>query len=395
MVYFLVTLKFYFIIMNDTALWYSLKQASWVSGFVVLLGVSSCSSEAGKSSDAESFPVTNPAILDTVVAREYVAEIQSIQNVELRARVRGFIEKIHVDEGQTVTEGQTLFTLSGQEFREEILKARSVLKSAIAESKVAMVDVKNTRTLLERDIVSATELEMAEAKLEAIEAKIDEARSAINSAELNLSFTIIKAPFKGIINRISNKKGSLIEEGTLLTSISNNNEVFAYFYVSEKDYFDFVKQDPSGREQHVSLVTADDLPHKYKGRIETTESEFDRSTGTIGFRARFPNPERYLKHGSSGKIILNNVLENAMIIPQKSTFEIQENTCVFVVDNDNVVHLRSVVPKLRMSNVYILESGLSADEKIIYEGIQRVRAGDKVKTEMIHFRPILTQLAKQ
>jgi RND family efflux transporter MFP subunit len=380
--------------MSDTALWYLLKHASWISGFVLLL-VAGCSSEARKSSEAESFPVTSPAVVDTVFSREYVAEIQSIQNVELRARVRGFIEKIHVDEGQAVTEGQTLFTLSGQEFWEEILKAKSVLKSAIAESKVAMVEVKNTRTLLERNIVSTTELEMAEAKLEAIEAKIDEARSAISSAELNLSFTIIKAPFSGTINRISNKKGSLIEEGTLLTSISNNSEVFAYFYVSEKEYLDFIKQNALGKEQQVSLVTADNLPHKYKGKVETTESEIDRNTGTIGFRARFPNPERYLKHGSSGKVILKSELKNAMIIPQKSTFEIQEHTYVFVVDKDHVVHLRSVVPKLRMSNIYILESGLSADERIIYEGIQRVRAGDKVKPEVIDFSPALVHLAKQ
>jgi RND family efflux transporter MFP subunit len=381
--------------MNDTALWYSLKHASWIFGFVLLFGASSCSTEASRVSDVESFPVTSPAILDTIFTREYVAEIQSIQNVELRARVRGYIENIHVDEGQTVKAGQTLFTLSGQEFREEIMRARSVLKSAIAESKAAAVEVKNTKALLERNIVSTTELEMAEAKLEAIEAKIDEARSAISSAKLNLSFTIIKAPFSGTINRIPNKKGSLIEEGTLLTSISNNSEVFAYFYVTEKEYLDFVKENALGKEQQVSLVTADNLPHKYKGKVETTESEIDRNTGTIGFRARFPNPERFLKHGSSGKVILNNELKNAMIIPQKSTFEIQENTYVFVVDKDHVVHLRSVVPKLRMSNIYILESGLSADERIIYEGIQRVRAGDKVKPDVIRFMPGLTHLARQ
>lgn len=383
-----------FIIMDNTALRYSLKDISWISVLVCLVGVG-CSPEGRKSGGTESFPVTSPAVVDTVFSREYVAEIQSIQNVELRARVRGFIEKIHVDEGQTVKAGQTLFILSGQEFREEIMKAKSALKSAIAESRVAAVEVRNTKALLEKNIVSRTELEMAEAKLEAIEARIDQARSAITSAELNLSFTVIKAPFSGTINRIPNKKGSLIEEGTLLTSISNNNEVFAYFYVSEREYLEFIKQDPIGREQQVSLVTADNLPHPYKGRVETTESEVDRNTGTIGFRARFPNPDKYLKHGSSGKVILSNELKDAMIIPQKSTFEVQENTYVFVVDEDNVVHMRSVVPKLRMSNVYILESGLSANEKIIYEGIQRVRAGDKVKTEIIQFRPVLTQLARQ
>lgn len=360
--------------------------------FLIIVG---CSSEDRQSSGAESFPVTSPAIVDTVFSREYVAEIESIQNVELRARVEGFIEKIHVDEGQTVKAGQTLFTLSSQEFRQEILKARSVLKSALAESKVATVEVKNTKALLEKNIVSTTELEMAEAKLEAIEAKIDEARSAISSAELNLSFTIIKAPFSGTINRIPNKRGSLIEEGDLLTSISNNSEVFAYFYVSEKEYLDFIKQNPLGIQQQVSLVTADNLAHKHTGKVETTDSEIDRTTGTLAFRARFPNPDGFLKHGSSGKVILNTELRNAMIIPQKSTFEIQENTYVYVVDKDSIVRMRSIVPKLRMSNIYILESGLASEDRIIYEGIQQVKEGEKVSYDEVKFRPAISQLARQ
>jgi membrane fusion protein (multidrug efflux system) len=118
---------------------------------------------------------------------------------------------------------------------------------------------------------------------------------------------------------------------------------------------------------------ADNQMHKFKGTVETTESEVDKNTGTIGFRARFPNPEQFLKHGSTGKVILSSELKDAMIIPQKSTFEIQENTYVYVVDKDNVVHMRSIVPKIRMSNLYVLESGLSVDDKIIYEGIQRVK----------------------
>jgi membrane fusion protein (multidrug efflux system) len=333
--------------------------------------------------------------MDTVFSKEYVAEIQSVQNVELRARVKGFIEKIHVDEGQSVQAGQLLFTVSSQEFREELLKANAMFKSAVAESKVAEVELKTTKTLVEKNIVSATELEMAEAKSEAIQAKIDEAKSAISSAQLNLSFATIKAPFSGTINRIPNKAGSLIEEGTLLTAISNNKEVFAYFYVSEKEYLEFIKQNDLRRNKNVSLIMADNQMHKFKGTVETTESEVDKNTGTIGFRARFPNPEQFLKHGSTGKVILSSELKDAMIIPQKSTFEIQENTYVYVVDKDNVVHMRSIVPKIRMSNLYVLESGLSVDDKIIYEGIQRVKEGDKVSPDPVQFRPVLAHVAKQ
>jgi RND family efflux transporter MFP subunit len=344
-----------------------------------------CSSEKETSGNTEKFPVIHPVVMDTVFSKEYVAEIQSIQNVELRARIKGFIEKIHVDEGQAVQAGQILFSISSHEFKEELLRANALLKSAVAESKVAEVELKRTKTLVEKNIVSSTELEMSEAKLEAIKAKIDEATSAVSSAHLNLSFAQVKSPFNGTINRIPNKTGSLIEEGTLLTAISNNKEVFAYFYVSEKEYLEFIKQNDA-RNKEVSLLMADDQLHKYKGTIETTESEIDKNTGTIGFRARFSNPEQLLKHGSTGKVILSNELKDAMIVPQKSTFEVQENTYVYVVDKDNVVHMRSIVPKIRMSNIYVLESGLSVDDKVVYEGIQRIKEGDKVNPDIVQFR---------
>jgi RND family efflux transporter MFP subunit len=381
--------------MIDSLLIFFRNSATWLFVSTLLVGIVSCSSEKDQTSQAEQFPVTNPALMDTVFAREYVAEIQSIQNVELRARVKGFIEKIHVDEGQHVQAGQVLFTISSQEFREELMKANALLKSAVAESKVAEVELKNTKTLVEKKIVSTTELELAEAKFEAIQAKIDEAKSAISSAQLNLSFASVKAPFGGTLNRIPNKAGSLIEEGALLTTISNNKEVFAYFYVSEREYLDFVRQNELGKDKSVSLVMADNQTHKFKGRIETTESEIDKNTGTIGFRARFANPDQLLKHGSTAKVILNSELKNAIVIPQKSTFEIQENTYVYVVDKDNVVRMRSIVPKLRMSNVYVLESGLSSTDQIIYEGIQRVREGDKVIPDLVSFRPVIAQVVNQ
>jgi RND family efflux transporter MFP subunit len=381
--------------MIDSLFVFLLNRSVRLFFIVYIFSVMACSSKKEENTSLEKFPVTSPAVMDTVFSKEYVAEIQSVQNVELRARVKGFIEKIHVDEGQSVLAGQVLFTVSSQEFREELLKANAMLKSAVAESKVAEVELKTTKTLVEKNIVSATELEMAEAKSEAIQAKIDEAKSAISSAQLNLSFATIKAPFSGTINRIPNKAGSLIEEGTLLTAISNNKEVFAYFYVSEKEYLEFIKQNDLRRNKNVSLIMADNQMHKFKGTVETTESEVDKNTGTIGFRARFPNPEQFLKHGSTGKVILSSELKDAMIIPQKSTFEIQENTYVYVVDKDNVVHMRSIVPKIRMSNLYVLESGLSVDDKIIYEGIQRVKEGDKVSPDPVQFRPVLAHVAKQ
>ena len=343
----------------------------------------SCFSKSKKVVDnQEKFQVISPAILDTVYTNEYVAEIQSVQNVEIRARVKGFIERIYVDEGKPVKAGQVLFTLDNKEFKEDLLQATAQLKSALAELKSVDVEMKNTRLLVDKNIVSKSELETAQAKKDALEAKIEETKSAISIAKLNLSFTQIKAPFSGVINRIPNKAGSLVEEGTLLTTISDNREVFAYFNISEKDYLDYIGS-KKGNSNEVSLILSNGSFYNHKGTIETSESEFNKNTGNIAFRAKFPNPEQILKHGSSGKVLVRNQLKNAMVIPQKSTFEVQENTYVYVVNNDSTVHMRKIIPSVRLPHLYVISSGLNVDDKIIYEGIQQVKEGDRVITEKL------------
>lgn len=347
------------------------------------LFISACTSDKINNENQNKFPVTNPIVIDTVYTNDYVADIQSLQHVELRARIKGYIEKIHVDEGQSVKEGQLLFSISRQEYEEDLLKAKAILKSAIADAKATELDLQNTKTLEEKNIVSKTEVEMAQSKLDALNAKIDEAKSSVASAELNLSYTAIKAPFDGIIDRIPNKIGSLIDEGTLLTTLSDNKKVFAYFNVSEKEYLDFNSLKDSERKNDITLILANNQTHHYEGCIETIGGEVNKNTGNITFRACFPNSDFLLKHGSSGKVRIKNKIKNALLIPQKSTFEIQENIYVYIVDKNNVVQLRKIVPSVRLSQFYVVASGLSSEDKFIYEGIQNVKEGDKIVPETV------------
>ena len=297
-----------------------------------------------------------------------------------------------MDEGKFVKQGQVLFSISSQEYKEEILKAKAMLKSAIAEAKAAELNLQNVKLLVDKNVVSKTEYEMAKAKLDALNARIEEAQSHETSAKLKLSFTEIKAPFDGIVDRIPNKIGSLIDEGTLLTTISDNQEVFAYFNVSEKEYLEFAKTIRESAKSEVSLILANNETHNYKGNIETIEGEFDKNTGSIAFRARFSNPEKILKHGSSGKVRIKNNVKSALVIPQKSTFEIQDKIYVYVLDKDNKVQTRSIVPRLRIPHLYVIESGVSTNDRIIYEGIQNVKDGMKVIPEMIPMAKIITDL---
>lgn len=339
----------------------------------------SCNSSEGKSvANAESRSVIRPALLDTSYQHEYVAEIQAVQKVEIRTRLKGYIEQIHVDEGQPVAAGQILFTLSSKNFQEDLMRANAQMKNAIAELKAVEVEIKNVRQLVEKDIVSRSELEVVQAKKESIQAKIEEANSSIAIARLNLSYTEIRAPFSGVINRIPNKKGSLVEEGTLLTSITDNKDVFAYFNFSENDYLNFILAEDSIHKTTVGLKLANQQKYAHRGVVEISESEFDQGSGNIAFRARFANPDGLLKHGSSAKIILDKDLNNVMLVPQRSTFELQDKVFVFVVDNLQIVRQRNIVISKRLPHYYVVESGLSADETIVYEGIENLKDGQKI-----------------
>lgn len=207
-----------------------------------------------------------------------------------------------------------------------------------------------------------------------------------------MSFSQIKAPYKGFINRIPQRIGNLIEEGAVLTTISDNRDVFAYFHLSETDYLHYISSKSKEESRFVHLILADQTHYPHIGKIEIIESEFDRSTGNIAFRARFPNPDRILKHGANGKIIVKERIENALLVPQKSTFEIQDKLYVFVVRKDSVVEQRSIQISDRVPHYFVVESGLSKDETILYEGVQSVRDGKKIAPDRIEIKYISSKL---
>lgn len=366
------------------------------SVFILLLSAWSCREIQTKSrEDSGKFPVTRPIVLDTTYTKEYVADIHSLQNVEIRSRVKGFIDKIHVDEGQTVKAGQPLFTLNSQEFREQLLQAKAQTKSAQADLKAAEVEVQNATLLVEKKVVSKTQLDQANAKVEALQAKVEEMKANEANAGLQLSFAEIRAPFDGIINRIPLKTGSLADEGTLLTTLSNNKEVFAYFNMSEREYLDFTLNRRTGEAREVGLILANGYSYPYTGKVETVEGEFDKGTGNIAFRARFANPEQLLKNGGTGKIQLTSSIKKALIIPQKATFEVQDKFYVYVVGFEGKIKSHNIRIAQRLPQLYILESGLDENDKIMLEGVQNVKDGDAIQDEPIPMKKVLAQLKTQ
>jgi membrane fusion protein (multidrug efflux system) len=303
--------------------------------------------------------------IDTAFTKEYVSQIRSVRNIEIRAQEKGFLQNIYVDEGQFVKTGQLLFRIMPKFYEAEVMKAQ-------AETKSAEIELSNSTTLADKNIVSKNEQALAQAKL-------DQAKAEMALAKLHLQFTEIRAPFDGTIDRLPKKLGSLIDEGELLTSLSDNNQMFVYFNVSEPEYLEYKANTKGGVKGKVNLLLANNKQLKYTGEVETIESEFDNETGNIAFRARFPNPDKLLKHGETGKILMTVPQKDAMVIPQKATYEIQDKRYVFVVDNNNVVKSRLITTTGELPDLFVVATGLNDGDKILLEGVQKVKDDDKIQ----------------
>lgn len=355
---------------------------------LAMLVLAGCSANGSKqpTEQAAQVPVFKLQLSDTVLYQNYVADIRAVQNVEIRAKLTGFIDKIFVDEGHSVKKGQVLFELNDAEYRTDMSKAAAALANAKAEEKGAELELSRVKLLVDKKVVTQSEYELAEAKLKSAQAKVNEALSVQEHAAIKLSYTKVRAPFDGIINRIPLKLGSLVTEGSLLTTESDLSSVFAYFNVSEGEYLHLMQSRQSnksiGSNVHLLLANGEDYP--YAGEIETMETEFNDNTGAIAIRARFPNPKHLLKHGASGKVQLLSRVQGAVLIPQKAVMEVQDKNFVFVVSpKDNTVKMKSFTARTRASDFYIVHSGLSPGESIVYEGIQNIQDGSRINPRYI------------
>lgn len=334
-------------------------------GLYALLCHTSCKSSKGEEKEeATKFLVTSPLKMDTTITREYVCQIRSIRNIELRAQEKGYLQGINVDEGQSVKAGQLLFKIMPKLYEAELAKSE-------AEAKAAAIEVQNTQSLADKNVVSKNELALANAKLQ-------KANAELALAKVHLGFTDIRAPFDGIVDRLHLKLGSLVGEGDLLTTLSDNSHMWVYFNVSEPEYLDYQASLKSKGEVKVNLLMANKQVFKYPGVVETIEGEFNNETGNIAFRANFPNPDRLLRHGETGSILMDVPLKNALIIPQKATMEIMDKKYVFVVGKDNVVTLKAITIGAEMPDLYVVQEGLTENDKILLEGLRKVKDKDKI-----------------
>lgn len=372
-----------------------MKYINYFFGGVLFL-LTSCGGDSEAVSTLETFPVTKPIQIDTNTYIEYVADIFAVKNIEIRAKAAGYLEKIHVDEGAYVQEGQLLFSINNREYSEALAKDRALLKIAYAEAKSAELELENTKSLMEKNVISKIEYEFAKNKLQIARAKVEEMLAEEAHGKQMLSYTEIRAPFSGTISRLPIKIGSLIAEGSLLTNLSQNDEVFAYFNVSEKEYLGYMSKMLKGSEldRQVQLVLANNELHKSLGIIEMIDGQIDPKTGNLAVRARFSNPGKILKHGASGKIRMEQEFKKALIIPQKATFEIQDRVFVYVIDKSGIAKTRQIEVKARIPHFYIISKGLNTDDTIVYEGMQLISEGMKINPKMESMKSIMQKITQ-
>lgn len=262
---------------------------------------------------------------------------------------------------------------------------KAELQKAQAEANFVEIEYQNTAKLAESNVVAPNELALAKAKLE-------KAKAELALAQVHLGFTEIRAPFSGIMDRFHVRLGSLVDEGDLLTTLSDNSKMWVYFNVPEAEYLEYESTAKTKEKTYVNLLMANGQMFGYTGIVETIEAEFNNETGNIAFRATFPNPNGLLRHGETGNVRMTIPLNNSLLIPQKSTFEILDKRYVFVLDKDDIIRSRAITVAAELPHIYAVQSGLEVNDKILLDGLRLVRENEKISYDFKNPKEVLSHL---
>ncbi len=331
---------------------------------------SSTTASESKTTDREptKITLTSPQVKAVTLTQPFVAKIHAQRHIKIRSLEKGYLEAIPVKEGQAVKAGEMMFQVI------PILYQKKA-DAENAEAKLAQLDLNNTQKQFEDKVVSKNEVDLRKIKLDKAQAQADLAK-----AELN--FATVRAPFDGIIDRLQCQQGSLVLEGDILTTLSDNSVMWAYFNVPEARYLEYM-QDPHKAELKIELRLANGEKFNPVGKLGAIEADFNSEAGNVPFRADFPNPESLLRHGQGGTVLISRVLNDALVIPQRATFEALGKRYVYVVDKENVAHQREIHYSNEMDDIFVIKTGtIGPDEKIVLDGVRQVRDGEKVKLDV-------------
>jgi membrane fusion protein (multidrug efflux system) len=339
----------------------------------------------------EAYPVFRLAAKDATLASDYPANLQGIQNIEIRPKIDGFIEQIFIDEGATVKKGQPLFRIRAPQYQQDLNTAAAAINSAEADVNVAELQVQKTKPLVEQEIISKFELKSAEYNLQVRKAALAQAKANYANAKTNLGYTNITSPVDGIVGALPYKLGSLVGGTTPmpLTTISNISKVYAYFSLNEKQLLEFSRQYTGSTIEEklkqmppVNLILSDGTDYPEKGKVETVSGLINSQTGTASFRASFPNPLALIRSGGSAVVRIPVFLKDALVIPQKSTYEVQGKHFVYLVqDSGKILSTEIEIMAKSAGQYFVVTKGLQAGQALVLESAAPLPDGTIIKPD--------------
>jgi membrane fusion protein, multidrug efflux system len=360
----------------------------------VAVYVSGCNEAQGTQAapPPQALPVLPINSAAATTFQEFSASIEGKTNVEIRPQVSGYLDKIYVEEGAFVTQGQPLFKINDRPFSAQVNNTGASIEAAKANEEKAAIEVRRLTPLVDNRVISDVQLKAAQAAYDAAKAQVSQAEAEGNNANINLGYTLIKAPVSGYIGRIPFKVGALVGKGEAqpLTMVSDIKEVYAYFGMSERDFLKFTNQYPGKTIDEkikalppVELQLADKSIYPVKGRIELMEGQFDRTIGAITFRATFPNADRLLRSGITGKVRIPEANTGLLPVPQTSTYEIQDRVFVFTVGDSNKVVGKQLHIVSKTTDYYLVDKGVQAGDKIVFAGMDRLVDGAVISPQLL------------
>ncbi|MGI4751608.1 MAG: efflux RND transporter periplasmic adaptor subunit [Janthinobacterium lividum] len=367
-----------------------------ISSTALLL--SSCGNKEDKAGAAaggpptiQSYPVFKITSKSTTLNSNYPATLQGQQNIEIRPKIDGYIDKIYIDEGSVVKKGQLLFRISAPQYAQDVINTAAAISSAKADVSSAQLQVNKTKPLVDKGIISHYELESAQYTLQARKAALAQAQSSQAIAKTNLGYTTVTSPVNGVIGTIPYKLGSLITSTTTqpLTTVSNISNVYAYFSLNEKQLLVFSRtvkgrtlDEKLANTPPVSLILSDGSAYPEKGRVQTISGLINTETGSASFRASFPNPVGLIRSGGSATVRIPQAINNAVLIPQKVTYELQGKVFVYIVDNKGAVKSTEIqIMDLASGQYYVVTSGLKDGDTVVLDGTLSLRDGVVIKPD--------------
>ena len=342
--------------------------------------VASCGKSGGGRPNFgdNEYPVVTVGTSSAAMQTTYPATILGVQDVEIRPKVSGFITKILVKEGQTVSAGQLLFEIDNVTYQAQVRQAQAAVNTAQSQVNTAKLTYENSKKLAENKVIGDYELQTAENTFKSAEAQLAQAQAALASAKEALSFCYVKSPARGVVGTLPFKVGTLVSGSNALTHVADISSMEVYFSVNEKDMLNFAKAEGGANGAvaafpPVKLQLADGTVYGHEGKMTAISGVIDQATGSVQLKALFPNPEHLLKSGGSGTIVIPNDNQNAIVIPQACVMEVQNKKFVYTLGAENKVQYTEItVDPQNDGNNYVVTSGLKVGDKYVTNGITKL-----------------------